>query len=226
MGEKKRWRTAVTGSLLIHVILFAAAGAFWSWESIRSRQPIYVEVTMADLLAPVDGAAGGGGTPAGASSSAPNQPSPRSSDGFSAVADPRLSSTPAAGGVVGGTGGTVGTGGTGDGTGVQGSGQGTGAGTGSGTGSGPTRGPRIVDGGRPAYPENARNKGWEGTVKLQILVSTEGRVEDVRVVASSGYAELDQAALRAVRAWRFSPALQKGTPVAAWATLPITFDLQ
>ena len=114
-------------------------------------------------------------------------------------------------------------GGTGGGTGA---GNGTGVGPGTGSGSGPTRGPRIVEGGRPEYPENARVKGWEGTVKLQILVNTEGRVEDVRVVSSSGYGELDAAAQRTVRSWRFSPALQKGAPVAAWATLPVVFDLR
>ena len=83
-----------------------------------------------------------------------------------------------------------------------------------------------MDGAKPEYPDNARNKGWEGTVRLQILVGTEGRVEEVRVIGSSGYAELDQAAQRAVRTWRFSPALQKGVPVAAWAALPVVFDLR
>ena len=97
---------------------------------------------------------------------------------------------------------------------------------GPGSGTGTTRGPRIVDGGRPDYPENARAKGWEGTVRLQILVNTDGRVEDVRIVAGSGYSELDQTAQRAVRSWRFSPALKNGSPVAAWAAVPVVFDLR
>jgi len=63
-------------------------------------------------------------------------------------------------------------------------------------------------------------------VKLQILVNTDGRVEDVRIVAGSGYTELDQTAQRAVRSWRFSPALKNGSPVAAWATVPVVFDLR
>jgi protein TonB len=58
------------------------------------------------------------------------------------------------------------------------------------------------------------------------LVNTDGRVEDVRIVASSGYAELDQTAQRAVRSWRFSPALKNGSPIAAWATVPVVFDLR
>ena len=112
-------------------------------------------------------------------------------------------------------------GGPGDSTGA---GRGTGSGTGD--GSGPTRGPRVIDGIRPDYPESARAKGWEGTVKLQILVNKEGVVEDVRMVASSGHVELDQVAQRTVRMWRFSPALQKGVPVTAWATLPVVFNLR
>ncbi|MHC1758096.1 MAG: energy transducer TonB [Negativicutes bacterium] len=63
-------------------------------------------------------------------------------------------------------------------------------------------------------------------MRLQILVNTAGRVEEVRIVASSGYAELDETARQAVQSWRFSPALQNGSPVAAWATLPIVFDLR
>ena len=227
MKGKQRWRTAIVGSLLFHVVLLTAAGAFWSWESIRSRQPIYVEVTMAELLSPVDGETGGGGAPIGAPNTPDNRPTSRSDSSIANVAESRFpasSATPGSegnilgGGTTGGTGGGIGGG--------PGTGQGPGPGTGPGTGTGPTRGPRIVSGTKPEYPDNARNKGWEGTVRLQILVGTEGQVEDVRVIGSSGYAELDQAALRAVRSWRFSPALQKGMPVAAWATLPVVFDLR
>ncbi len=227
MDDQKRWRAALVGSLLLHVILVAAAGAFWSWEAVQSRQPIYVEVTMAELLSPVDGAAGGGGTPMGAPRPADNQTAPQSHNSFAGVTDLRSAATSTPAAPAGGRGGAGGSGGSGGGTGGgTGAGQGTGMGPGTGSGSGPTRGPRIVEGGRPEYPENARVKGWEGTVKLQILVNTEGRVEDVRVVSSSGYGELDAAAQRTVRSWRFSPALQKGAPVAAWATLPVVFDLR
>ena len=227
MGGKQRWRTAFVGSLLFHVVFVTAAGALWGWESIRLRQPMYVEVTMAELFSPVEGEAGGGGKPAGESNAPDNRPTTRSDTGVANVAESRASNSTAAPGAAGNVPGGVSGGGTvcgiGGGTGA---GQGPGTGTGAGTGTGPTRGPRIVDGAKPEYPDNARNKGWEGTVRLQILVGTEGRVEEVRVIGSSGYAELDQAAQRVVRSWRFSPALQKGVPVAAWATLPVVFDLR
>jgi protein TonB len=46
------------------------------------------------------------------------------------------------------------------------------------------------------YPETARLQGWEGTVQLFVELSGEGRVEDVRVISSSGHAILDNAAIK------------------------------
>ena len=63
MQGNKRWRAAIAGSLLLHVGLFAAISLFWHWDVMQARQPIYVEVSMAELFAPVDGPAGGGGQP-------------------------------------------------------------------------------------------------------------------------------------------------------------------
>jgi protein TonB len=224
MIGNNRWRAAIAGSLLLNVGLFAAISLFWHWDVMQSRQPIYVEVSMAELFAPLDGPAGGGGQPERATDPVKHQPQlqPPLASGFSDQVAPQA--------IVAGSGG-LGTGGSGGGTGGghgggKGTGVGPGTGTGTGTGTGATRGPRIVNGGRPDYPEYARAKGWEGTVKLQILVNTDGRVEDVRIVAGSGYAELDQTAQRAVRSWRFSPALKNGSPVAAWATVPVVFDLR
>ena len=227
MRGNKRWRAAIAGSLLLHVGVFAGISLFWHWDVMQSRQPIYVEVSMADLFAPLDGPAGGGGQPERAPDPLKTQSQPPVSGFSDQVAPQAVAATPAVNGVTGsaiGSGGS-GTGGSGGGTG-GGHGSGKGTGVGPGTETGPTRGPRIVDGGRPDYPENARAKGWEGTVRLQILVNTDGRAEDVRIAASSGYSELDQTAQRAVRSWRFSPALKNGSPVAAWATVPVVFDLR
>lgn len=218
MAGNNRWRAAIVGSLLLHVGLFAAISLFWHWDVLQSRQPIYVEVSMAELFAPLDGPAGGGGQPEREPDPVKTQSQPPQASGFSDQVAPQAAVASSGGSGTGGSGGGTGGG--------HGSGKGTGVGPGTGTGTGTTRGPRIVDGGRPDYPENARAKGWEGTVRLQILVNTDGRVEDVRIVASSGYTELDQTAQRAVRSWRFSPALKNGSPVAAWATVPVVFDLR
>ena len=77
----------------------------------------------------------------------------------------------------------------------------------------------------PAYPARARREGLEGTVALNILVSKEGRPERVEIKQSSGAAILDNAALEAVRQWRFAPAKRAGDPVEAWVIVPLVFRL-
>jgi TonB family protein len=75
----------------------------------------------------------------------------------------------------------------------------------------------------PDYPAIAQQAGIEGTVKLLVLVGRDGHVADATVQTSIPM--LDDAALSAVRRWRFSPALSSGHPVAVWIALPVTFTL-
>ena len=56
----------------------------------------------------------------------------------------------------------------------------------------------------PRYPQIARRKGWEGTVVIDIRVSSGGWVQEARIDKSSGYTVLDDAALGAVRNWRIA----------------------
>lgn len=78
----------------------------------------------------------------------------------------------------------------------------------------------------PRYPEFARKHGYEGVVMLQVKVSPWGLTEDVRVVGSSGYEMLDEAAVTAVRDWRFEAAQSTdGDYVSTVLRLPIVFKL-
>ncbi|WP_174274320.1 energy transducer TonB [Sphingomonas bacterium] len=77
----------------------------------------------------------------------------------------------------------------------------------------------------PRYPVESRRSHEEGTVRLRVLISPEGRVEEVAVAKSSGFDRLDDAALDAVRKWRFRPGTQAGTPVEAVGFLSIPFKL-
>jgi protein TonB len=65
----------------------------------------------------------------------------------------------------------------------------------------------------------------EGTVTLEVLVNGAGLPEQVVLARSSGSALLDEAALEAVRRWRFRPARRAGEPVPGVVTVPITFRL-
>ena len=75
----------------------------------------------------------------------------------------------------------------------------------------------------PDYPERARFKNVEGTVLVQALIGKDGRVRDTKVVRS--IPELDDAAVAAVKRWRFKPARSKEGPVAVWVAIPVRFRL-
>ena len=85
--------------------------------------------------------------------------------------------------------------------------------------------PRYLRNPAPVYPHEAREQGWEGTTLLEAEVLTSGRCGTLRVLHSSGHTILDDAAERAIRAWRFKPALRGQTPVAVWVEIPVTFRL-
>ncbi len=68
--------------------------------------------------------------------------------------------------------------------------------------------------------------GEQGKVVLRVLVSAGGDPAKVEVRTSSGSEVLDEAALDAVKHWRFVPARKGEQPVEAWVLVPITFTLQ
>jgi protein TonB len=78
----------------------------------------------------------------------------------------------------------------------------------------------------PPYPAVARRRGQEGVVLLSVLVSEAGLPKEVNLARSSGTQVLDEAALEAVKGWKFVPARQGERPVAAWVEVPIRFRLE
>jgi periplasmic protein TonB len=79
---------------------------------------------------------------------------------------------------------------------------------------------------QPEYPPSSRRAGEAGTVVLQIYVLENGRVGDAKVLTSSGFPKLDEAALREVkRSWRLQPGTENGKPVAMWGQFAVTFKL-
>jgi protein TonB len=77
----------------------------------------------------------------------------------------------------------------------------------------------------PAYPFAARRAQREGRTVLRVRVSPEGETREVQLAESSGTASLDEAALHAVRGWRFAPARRAGMPVADEILVPVQFRL-
>ena len=98
--------------------------------------------------------------------------------------------------------------------------------------------PQIVHKVNPIYPESAKAEKVEGTFQVAIVVGKDGAVRDARVVASSstpgrledktalgGDARLGEAAVAAVKQWRYQPIEKNGKPVEAQMTVTIVFRL-
>lgn len=78
----------------------------------------------------------------------------------------------------------------------------------------------------PVYPEIARIRGYEGIVLVSAEILPDGRVGNMKIRKSSGYAILDQSAIEAVKPWKFKPAKKSGNPFTVWVELPIKFILR
>ena len=75
------------------------------------------------------------------------------------------------------------------------------------------------------YPTLSRRLKEQGTVYLQVLVLKNGKVGQLKLKQSSGFARLDQSALNAVRSWTYQPALKLGQPIDYWFVQPVVFNL-
>ncbi len=78
----------------------------------------------------------------------------------------------------------------------------------------------------PAYPAISRRMGEEGKLVLRVELDESGRIDEAKVLDSSGYERLDTAALAAVKSWHCNPSLRNGQPVRAVALQPFNFVLQ
>ena len=74
----------------------------------------------------------------------------------------------------------------------------------------PTRPPLFMAGEGPIYPSEAKAQGVEGYVELRYAVTVDGAVDAVEVVDAQPVGVFEEAALNAVRAWRYKPMVIKG----------------
>jgi TonB family protein len=81
---------------------------------------------------------------------------------------------------------------------------------------------RVVHKVNPEYPDGERASRRQGVVVVQIAIDEQGEVSDARIVRSLAPA-FDEAALDAVRQWRFDPPRRDGKPVASELTITINF---
>jgi len=76
----------------------------------------------------------------------------------------------------------------------------------------------------PRYPPLAAQIHLEGTVRLHAIISRDGSIRSLEVV--SGHPLLDQAALDAVRQWRYHPTMLDGEPIEVETTITVVFQLR
>jgi TonB family protein len=125
----------------------------------------------------------------------------------------------------------------------RGPGSGPGGGDDDGSRPGATRGPGVGDGPpgsgggiewpvpvlqvKPQYTTEAMRAKLQGMVTLEVVVQPDGTVGDAKVVRSlDPVFGLDQAAIAAVKAWRFKPGTRAGKPISMLVTIELTFTLR
>jgi TonB family protein len=83
--------------------------------------------------------------------------------------------------------------------------------------------PRKIKAVHVVYPEDAKNARLQGTVLLDVTITTEGKVSDVKVL--QGVPLLDNAAVAAVSQWEYEPTILHGHPVPVVMTVTVKFQL-
>ena len=84
--------------------------------------------------------------------------------------------------------------------------------------------PKKIKDVKPVYPEAAKAAGVQGIVIIEIIIGTDGAVNEAKVLRS--VPELDRAAVDAVMQWKYTPTLLNGEPVKVIMTVTVTFSLQ
>jgi protein TonB len=84
--------------------------------------------------------------------------------------------------------------------------------------------PRPIHQPPPKYSKEARKVKHQGVCVLWLVVGTDGKPRDIRVVRTLGFG-LDEEAIKAVKKWTFEPARKDGQPVAVQVNVQVSFHL-
>ena len=84
--------------------------------------------------------------------------------------------------------------------------------------------PKKIKNVPPVYPQIAQTAKVQGVVIIEATIGKDGSVKDAKILKS--VALLDQAAIDAVKQWRFTPTLLNGVPVEVLMTVTVNFTLQ
>ncbi|MBN2691083.1 MAG: TonB family protein, partial [Burkholderiaceae bacterium] len=83
----------------------------------------------------------------------------------------------------------------------------------------------YLDNPPPPYPRLSRQLGEEGTALLKVQVGPDGRALQIKLMSSTGFTRLDEAAEATVAQWRFVAATRNGQAITSWVLVPIKFRI-
>jgi periplasmic protein TonB len=78
---------------------------------------------------------------------------------------------------------------------------------------------------QPPYPDTAQINGEQGNVEVSVRVGANGKIRGISVTGSSGFEDLDNAAVEGVLRWHFVPAVEDGDTATAWTKVNVVFQL-
>jgi TonB family protein len=83
---------------------------------------------------------------------------------------------------------------------------------------------KLINKVQPTYPPKARDERLQGTVRLHVIIGADGHISRMRI--EKAYCSLGEAAVKAVKDWRYSPTLLGGQPVAVDSTIDVIYSLR
>ena len=86
--------------------------------------------------------------------------------------------------------------------------------------------PRPIAKVPPVYPYKAREQGIEGIVQIKMLINTDGTIGDLIIMDARPRNLFEEAVLKTVPRWKFSPGKIEGKPVTAWVVTTVRFELK
>ena len=84
---------------------------------------------------------------------------------------------------------------------------------------------QLVAAPKPVYPESLRAAGVQDYVMIQAVIGGDGTVQNPRVIRNAVHPDLTNAALEAVKLWRYRPATLNGVPAEVITTITVNFSL-
>lgn len=88
------------------------------------------------------------------------------------------------------------------------------------------RRPQLIRHLSPLYPFAAKRKSIQGQVIIRIVVDKMGKVQNPEILEATPEGIFEESAIKAVRRWRFKPAIKDRTAVDVYVVVPLKFELK